>query len=60
MSAVEIEEFAGNILRKHRNDVMRSLQYLEHCIRSCVASGNLQRCDEFAEVRDFIEQNHTR
>jgi hypothetical protein len=60
MTTSEIEDFAAGVLRKNHNDVMRSLQYLEHCIQSCNNSSNHQRRDEFAEVRDYIEQNHMR
>lgn len=58
MTTSEIEDFAAGILRKHHNDVIRSLQYLEHCIQSCNNSNNYQRRDEFAEVRDYIAQHY--
>lgn len=53
-----IESFAEGILRKNRGDWMRAIQYLEHCIRVCDAKGNIERRDDFAEVRDFIVENH--
>lgn len=58
MNISEIETFASNVLRKHHNDVIRSLQYLEHCIRTCHHAGNYQREDEFVLVRDYIEQQY--
>lgn len=50
-----MEEFATSILNRHRGDVMRSLQYLEHCIRCCYQHRDIAGVDKFASVRDYIE-----
>jgi hypothetical protein len=50
-----MEAFAETILAKHRGDVMRSLQYLEHCIKCCYQHNDIAGIDKFAAVRDYIE-----
>lgn len=55
MEKTAIEAFAQGIIARHRGDAMRSIQYLEYCIRCCYMHSDISGVDKFASVRDYIE-----
>ena len=58
MERMEIDAFAQGIIARHRGDAMRSIQYLEYCIRCCYQHNDAAGVDKFASVRDHIVERY--